>query len=79
VGHAAASTPDASPAGWDAAPLPGEAAGSAGTAATSRLARDSAWARGPSRDGLVAGATVALLGILLLLGAIAGRRARRAE
>ena len=79
AGQAAASTPAASPAGWDAAPLPGEAAGSAGTAATSPLARDAAWARGPSRDGLVAGATVALLGVLLLLGAIAGRRARRSE
>lgn len=63
--------------GWDAAPLPNTAGGSSGTAATSSLARDSAWTRGPSRDGLVAGATVALLGILLLLGVIAGRRARR--
>ena len=63
--------------GWDAAPLPGTAGGSSGTAATASLARDSAWTRGPSRDGLVAGATVALLGILLLLGVIAGRRARR--
>jgi len=64
--------------GWDATPLPGIASGSSGTAATSPLARDSAWTRGPSRDGVVAGATVALLGILLLLAAIAGRRARRA-
>jgi len=63
--------------GWDAAPLPGTAGGSSGTAATASLARDSAWTRGPSRDGLVAGATVALLVILLLLGVIAGRRARR--
>jgi peptidoglycan/xylan/chitin deacetylase (PgdA/CDA1 family) len=63
--------------GWDAAPLPNTAGGSSGTAATASLARDSAWTRGPSRDGLVAGATVALLGILLLLGVIAGRRARR--
>jgi peptidoglycan/xylan/chitin deacetylase (PgdA/CDA1 family) len=63
--------------GWDAAPLPGTAGGSWGTGATSPLARDSAWTRGASRDGLVAGATVALLGIPLLLGAIAGRRARR--
>ena len=64
--------------GWDATPPPGIASGSSGTAATSPLARDSAWTRGPSRDGVVAGATVALLGILLLLAAIAGRRARRA-
>jgi hypothetical protein len=77
AGHGAPATPDASPAGWDPVPLPREAAGSSGTAATSPLARDSAWARGPSRDGLMAGATVALLGILVLLGAIAGRRARR--
>ena len=75
----APSTPVGSPVerGWDAAPLPGAAGGFSGTAPTSPLARDSAWTRGPSRDGLVAGATVALLGILLLLAAIAGRRARR--
>lgn len=77
AGQGAAATSDASPAGWDAALLPREAAGSSGTAATSPLARDSAWTRGSSRDGLVVGATVAPLGILLLLGAIAGRRARR--
>jgi len=77
AGQGAPATSDAAPAGWDATPLPGEAAGSSGTAATSALARDSAWTRGPLRDGLVAGATVALLGILLLFGAIAGRRARR--
>ena len=63
---------------WDAALLPGTASGSSGLAATSPLARDSAWTRGPSRDGVVAGATVALLGILLVLAAIAGRRAPRA-
>jgi hypothetical protein len=72
-----AASPAASPAGWDFAPPPREAAGSSGSAATSPLARDAAWTRGPSRDGLVAGTTVALLGILLLLGAIAGRRERR--
>jgi peptidoglycan/xylan/chitin deacetylase (PgdA/CDA1 family) len=77
AGQGAPATPDAPQAGWDAAALPRRAAAPPGTASTSPLARDSAWTRGPSRDGLVAGATVALLGMLLLLGAIAGRRARR--
>ncbi len=41
------------------------------------LARDAAWARGPQREGIVVGATVVLLGIVLLAGAVAGRRTRR--
>jgi peptidoglycan/xylan/chitin deacetylase (PgdA/CDA1 family) len=69
--------PRGSSAGWGAAPPPREVAASAGTAAAQPLARDSAWARGPSGQGLVAGATVALLLALLVIGAIAGRRARR--
>ena len=77
VGQDTPATPAVSPVGWDAPPPPREVAGSAGTVVTSRLARDSAWTRGPSREGLVAGATVVLLGALVLLGAIAGRRARR--
>ena len=77
VVHDPTATPAATPAGWDAAPISGKAARSSGSAVTSPLARDVAWTRGPSRDGLLAGATVALLGILLLLGAVAGRRARR--
>jgi peptidoglycan/xylan/chitin deacetylase (PgdA/CDA1 family) len=51
-------------------------AGAAGAAPAPSLARDAAWARSPARDMLVAGATVALLATLLLLGAVAGRRAR---
>lgn len=76
VGPGAPGTAVGAPAGRDAAPPPGVAGGSSGIAAMSPLARDSAWARGPSRDGLVAGVTVALLALLLLLGAIVGRRAR---
>ncbi len=53
-----------------------DGAGPASAAAAPSLARDAAWARGPARDTLVAGATVALLGVLLLLGAVAGRRTR---
>ena len=41
------------------------------------LARDAAWARGPLREGIVAGLTVGLLFVLLLVGAVVGRRARR--
>jgi hypothetical protein len=52
------------------------ATGPADAAAAPPLARDAAWARSPARDELVAGATLALLGALLLLAAIAGRRAR---
>ncbi len=66
-------------AGWDAAPGVGSIAGPPEPATQASLARDAAWARGSSRDGLVAVATVALLGLLLLLGAAAGRRVRRGE
>ncbi len=62
--------------GW-AAPLVPRTEGSRGSAAPPALARDAAWARGPGRDGIVASATVAVLGLLLLLGAMVGRRARR--
>ena len=58
-----------------AAASPGDGTGAAAAAAPA-LARDAAWARSPARDVLVAGATLALLGALLLLGAVAGRRAR---
>jgi hypothetical protein len=60
---------------------PGDGTGATGpadAAAAPSLARDVAWARSPARDELVAGATLALLGALLLLAVIAGRRARLA-
>jgi hypothetical protein len=69
----------ASPGDGTGAPGASGAAGPAGaarSAAAPSLARDAAWARGPARDMLVAGVTVALLATLLLLGAVAGRRAR---
>ncbi len=75
-------TPPASPAGWDALPGgataagPRGAAGPGAAAADATLARDSAWARGPLRDSIVAAATVGLILLLLLIGAIAGRRIR---
>ena len=67
----------ASQVGWDSPPLLPAREGSRGSAGAPALARDAAWARGPIRDGVVATATVALLAVLLLLAAIAGRRARR--
>jgi hypothetical protein len=66
-------------AGSSAVEARSQAAASPGdgtSAAAPALARDAAWARSPARDVLVAGATLALLGALLLLGAVAGRRAR---
>ena len=76
-GVGAAPAPVASPTTWDVASLPAKAAASSGRAPASPLARDAAWARSPARDGLVAGATVAVLGVLVLLAAVAGRRERR--
>jgi peptidoglycan-N-acetylglucosamine deacetylase len=75
--HGSGPTAAAPQAGWDSPPLPPTVAGSRGLQDAPSLARDEAWARGPVRDGIVATATVALLGLLLLLGAIVGRRARR--
>jgi hypothetical protein len=77
AGHGSGTTAAAPQAGWDSPPLPPTVAGSRGSEDAPSLARDEAWARGPVRDGIVATATVALLGLLLLLGAVVGRRARR--
>ena len=77
----AATGTGASAAGTGAVLTPGDGTGATGpadAAAAPPLARDAAWARSPARDELVAGATLALLGALLLLAAIAGRRARLA-
>jgi hypothetical protein len=67
----------ASQDGWDSPQVVPRTEASRGSAAAPPLARDAAWARGPVRDGIVATATLALLGLLLLLGAIVGRRGRR--
>src|SRR5512140_2103956 len=72
-----ASMPPAPPAGWDPPALLPTVDDRQGAGAAPSLARDAAWARGPIRDGIVAAATVALLGVLLLLGAVTGRRTRR--
>jgi peptidoglycan/xylan/chitin deacetylase (PgdA/CDA1 family) len=74
-GAGTGSTIVASPGAGPGAPGASGAAGPASAVAPS-LARDAAWARGPARDAIVAGATVTLLAALLLLAAIAGRRAR---
>ena len=63
--------------GWDSPPLLPKTERSPGADVAPSLARDGAWARGPIRDGIVAAVTVVLLGLLLLLGTIAGRHARR--
>jgi peptidoglycan/xylan/chitin deacetylase (PgdA/CDA1 family) len=70
--------PTPPPDGWDVAPVLARASGSTEGGRTQPLARDAAWTRGPSRDSLMGGVTVLLLGIFVLLAAIAGRRARRA-
>ena len=77
VGQGSALAAPAAQAGWGSASVPPTLEGSGEANPAPTLARDAAWARGPLREGIVAGATVALLGLLLLLGAIAGRRARR--
>jgi peptidoglycan/xylan/chitin deacetylase (PgdA/CDA1 family) len=77
VGQGSALAAPAAQAGWGSPSLPPTLAGPAGSAAAPTLARDAAWARGPLRDGIVVVVTVSLLAVLLLLGAIAGRRARR--
>jgi peptidoglycan-N-acetylglucosamine deacetylase len=77
AGQGSGPTAAAPQPGWDSPPLPPTVAGSRGSEDARSLARDEAWARGPVRDAIVATATVALLGLLLLLGAIVGRRARR--
>jgi peptidoglycan/xylan/chitin deacetylase (PgdA/CDA1 family) len=77
AGQGGGQTPAVSQVGWDSPPLLPRLAGSRGSDVAPALARDAAWARGPVRDGIVATATVVLLGLLLLLGSIAGRRARR--
>ena len=73
-----AATPVPSPPSWDLAPVATTAGGSSATVPNPPLARDAAWTRGPSRDGVMGVATVGLLGVLLLLAVVAGRRARRA-
>ena len=77
IGQGSALTTPDSQAGWDAPPSRSTGAEPAGSSQAPVLARDAAWARGPLRDGIVAGATVGLLGVLLLIAAVAGRRARR--
>ncbi len=77
AGQGSAISARAPRAGWDTPPLPPTTPGSRGSDPAPSLARDAAWARGPLRDGIVAGLTVGLLMVFLLLGAVAGRRARR--
>ena len=77
AGQASGTAAAALQAGSDPLSRPPTVAGSRGSEDGPSLARDQAWARGPFRDAIVATATVAILGLLLLLGAIAGRRARR--
>ena len=77
VGQGTAFGAAAAQAGGDSPTSRPTIAGPAGSDAAPSLARDAAWARGPLRDVIVVVVTVSLLGVLLLLGAIAGRRARR--
>jgi peptidoglycan/xylan/chitin deacetylase (PgdA/CDA1 family) len=77
AGAGSAAAPVPSPASWDAAPLPAKAGVSPVDASSAPLARDAAWTRGPARDGVMGVATVGLLASLLLLAALAGRKARR--